>query len=163
MRRFPLPESTIVPSPVRQLTWARLKPQFSAWSWPCQLSFRPWFRPFRFWYFCEIEKGTFFQNWTDVLKYLYQIVNLCNKKKRALETSVILTRLYFRFIYPERPTLYFSLCYLVISVCYLVGLISPGQYSCEANSRLLNGFGTSSCAVLFSLAYFFSCKKPNRV
>ena len=72
-------------------------------------------------------------------------------------TSVTRNNFFFRFIYPERPTLYFSLCYLAISVCYLIGLISPGQYSCSED-RLLSGLGSPVCGALFAVSYFFACK-----
>ena len=36
-----------------------------------------------------------------------------------------------RFQYPERPTLFFAMCYLVISLICVVGLVAPEAIVCS--------------------------------
>ena len=83
-----------------------------------------------------------------------------------------------RFHYPERPIIFISFCYLVVSVVYVVGSISKlaGQqnqaFSCSdeigiSSNRLSSSFvfqrlpssestyKTASCVILFVVVYFF--------
>ena len=80
-----------------------------------------------------------------------------------------------RFHYPERPIIFLSFCYLVISVAYIVGVISKlaggtgGAFSCvehgDISNRRFNVFQrlpnsettykSASCVILFVLVYFF--------
>ncbi|XP_064389658.1 frizzled-2-like [Halichondria panicea] len=83
-----------------------------------------------------------------------------------------------RFHYPERPIIYLSFCYLVISISYIVGAISRvigdnnDSFACSDN-QILDEFPTgksyvfqnlpnsdttyksASCVILFVLVYFF--------
>ena len=79
-----------------------------------------------------------------------------------------------RFHYPERPIIFLSFCYLVISVAYIVGAISKlaggeGSFSCMDHGELPNRrsnvfqrlpnsettYKSASCVILFVLVYFF--------
>ena len=78
-----------------------------------------------------------------------------------------------RFHYPERPIIFLSFCYLVISIAYIVGAISKladvdkGAFSCVTNEvtsksyvfqRLPNSettYKSASCVILFVLVYYF--------
>ncbi len=81
-----------------------------------------------------------------------------------------------RFHYPERPIIYLSFCYLVISISYIVGAISKmigendGSFACS-DTDILNDeikpfvfqnqpnsdttYKSASCVILFVLVYFF--------
>ncbi len=83
-----------------------------------------------------------------------------------------------RFHYPERPIIYLSFCYLIISIAYIVGSISKltGQatdsFACSENEFLeefpggqsyvfqslpnsATTYKSASCVILFVLVYFF--------
>ena len=81
-----------------------------------------------------------------------------------------------RFHYPERPIIFLSFCYLVISIAYIVGAISKlaggtnGAFSCVTDDsqnfpersyvfqRLPNSettYKSASCVILFVLIYYF--------
>ena len=81
-----------------------------------------------------------------------------------------------RFHYPERPIIFLSFCYLVISIAYIVGTISKlaggaeGAFSCVTVDsstmpvrsyvfqRLPNSettYKSASCVILFVLVYYF--------
>ena len=71
----------------------------------------------------------------------------------------------FRFIYPERPTLYFSVCYLAISLAVMAGLISPEKIACnhvdgieqsDIDPGLAVGTESTKCTVVFTVIYFFA-------
>jgi len=72
--------------------------------------------------------------------------------------------IFFRFVYPERPTLYFSLCYLVISLAVMAGLIAPDQIACNTDTitaddldpGLTNGIENTKCTIVFGIVYFFT-------
>lgn len=83
-----------------------------------------------------------------------------------------------RFHYPERPIIFISFCYLVVSLVYIVGTISKlsgrqnQAFSCSdeisvSNDKLSSSFvfqslpnsestfKTASCVILFVVVYFF--------
>jgi len=72
-----------------------------------------------------------------------------------------------RFQYPERPTLFFAMCYLGVSLVCLVGLISPSSIVCsdkivnednviEHGNGLIQGATSRPCTILFMLFFYFS-------
>lgn len=65
-----------------------------------------------------------------------------------------------RFRYPERPIIFISGCYLVISLCYVVGFILEDKASClKADGGALvvtQGTKHEGCTILFMLTYFFT-------
>lgn len=64
-----------------------------------------------------------------------------------------------RFRYPERPIIFISGCYLVISLCFVVGFVLEDRASCVTakGGELLVTQGTKNegCTILFMLTYFF--------
>lgn len=75
-----------------------------------------------------------------------------------------------RFMYPERPVIFLSLCYLIVSIVYLVGLGIQTEVACSGpfapqdqgflakNMEKVISQGTKhvGCTVLFVMLYFFS-------
>ncbi|VDM08098.1 unnamed protein product [Wuchereria bancrofti] len=66
-----------------------------------------------------------------------------------------------RFPYPVRPIHYLALCYLFISLVYMVGLVAEDKISCSAisasNSPLVSqGIDSFSCTVIAVTHYYFS-------
>lgn len=65
-----------------------------------------------------------------------------------------------RFRYPERPIIFISGCYLVTSLCYVVGFILEDKASCvnATGGELVVTQGTKNegCTILFMLTYFFT-------
>jgi len=71
-----------------------------------------------------------------------------------------------RFRYPERPIIFISGCYLVVSLCYVVGFLLEDSVACVnsdgvgpdgKHSRLVTqGTKNEGCTILFMLTYFFT-------
>lgn len=62
-----------------------------------------------------------------------------------------------RFRYPERPIIFLSLCYLMVSVSYLIGYLSGNNIACNKQNLITQGTDDSEwCTVLFMVSYFFS-------
>ncbi|XP_067934529.1 frizzled-2-like [Watersipora subatra] len=65
-----------------------------------------------------------------------------------------------RFRYPERPIIFISGCYLVISLCYVVGFALEDKASCVTAdggaSVITQGTKHEGCTILFMLTYFFT-------
>ncbi|XP_053323162.1 frizzled-6 [Spea bombifrons] len=66
-----------------------------------------------------------------------------------------------RFRYPERPIIFYSVCYSIVSLMYFVGFLMGNNLSCnEADENLADGdtvvLGSQnkSCTVVFMLLYF---------
>ncbi|XP_050526822.1 frizzled-7-A-like [Daktulosphaira vitifoliae] len=72
-----------------------------------------------------------------------------------------------RFRYPERPIIFLSLCYLMVSISYLIGWMAGDSVACNKRNLIIQGTnsgprssdtdGGSSelCVVLFMVSYFF--------
>lgn len=65
-----------------------------------------------------------------------------------------------RFPYPVRPIHYLAVCYLFISVVYMIGLVAEDKISCSAisasNSPLVSqGIDSFSCTVTAVTHYYF--------
>ncbi|KAL3314589.1 Frizzled-8 [Cichlidogyrus casuarinus] len=62
-----------------------------------------------------------------------------------------------RFPYPERPLVYFALCYFFLSIGFIVRLVlGHEQVACNA-STVVHGVASSpTCTVVFLFIYFFS-------
>lgn len=77
-------------------------------------------------------------------------------------TSCLFTSLTFaidthRFRYPERPIIFLSLCYLMVSVSYLIGYLSGNSIACNKQNLITQGTDDNEwCTVLFMVSYFFS-------
>lgn len=62
-----------------------------------------------------------------------------------------------RFRYPERPIIFLSLCYLMVSVSYLIGYLFGNNIACNRQGLITQGTDDNEwCTVLFMVSYFFS-------
>lgn len=65
-----------------------------------------------------------------------------------------------RFRYPERPIIFISGCYLVISLCYVVGFVLKDTAACitadGGAAVVTQGTKNEGCTILFMLTYFFT-------
>ncbi|MEE6463367.1 hypothetical protein FKM82_005883 [Ascaphus truei] len=66
-----------------------------------------------------------------------------------------------RFRYPERPIIFYSVCYSIVSLMYFIGFIMGNTVSCsEANENVaagdtvVLGSQNKACTVIFMLLYF---------
>ena len=66
-----------------------------------------------------------------------------------------------RFRYPERPIIFLSACYFMISIAFIAGSISDEAVACHLSQKkpgvyLLNqGTNHAPCTIVFMLVYFF--------
>lgn len=61
-----------------------------------------------------------------------------------------------RFKYPERPIVYLSACYFLVSVGYLIRVVlGHEEVACESKMIRYNATGPTPCTVVFLLVYFF--------
>ena len=71
----------------------------------------------------------------------------------------MLTLFVFRFKYPERPIVYLSACYLMVSVGYLIRLWrGHEEIACKGNIvryGIETGPTSAGCTVVFLLVYYF--------
>lgn len=62
-----------------------------------------------------------------------------------------------RFRYPERPIIFLSLCYLMVSISYLIGILAGNNIACNKQNLITQGTDENEwCTVLFMVSYFFS-------
>lgn len=68
-----------------------------------------------------------------------------------------------RFRYPERPIVFLSGCYLMVSIAYIIGFIEGNGVACRqscvsgnCNNIVVQGTKEAGCTILFMLLYFFS-------
>ncbi|XP_030641164.1 frizzled-6 [Chanos chanos] len=67
-----------------------------------------------------------------------------------------------RFRYPERPIIFYAVCYSFVSLIYFIGFLLGNEVACQAASRsggeatVVLGARSKGCTVLFMLLYFFS-------
>lgn len=74
-----------------------------------------------------------------------------------------------RFRYPERPIIFLSICYLMVSVAYVIGFLASDSISCrdpfpppikleriQMVSTITQGTKNEACTIIFMLLYFFS-------
>ena len=61
-----------------------------------------------------------------------------------------------RFKYPERPIIFLSFCYLMVSIGYIIRLILGHEaIACDGETVLYKTTGPAQCTVVFLLIYFF--------
>ncbi|XP_063049365.1 frizzled-3-like [Engraulis encrasicolus] len=68
-----------------------------------------------------------------------------------------------RFRYPERPIIFYALCYLVVALVFLLGFLLEERVACNAASpsqfrasTVTQGSHNKVCTLLFMALYFFS-------
>ncbi|XP_019383593.1 PREDICTED: frizzled-6 [Gavialis gangeticus] len=68
-----------------------------------------------------------------------------------------------RFRYPERPIIYYSVCYSIVSLMYFVGFLLGNRTACnkadkklEIGDTVVLGSQNKACTVLFMVLYFFT-------
>ncbi|XP_051577266.1 frizzled-6 [Myxocyprinus asiaticus] len=67
-----------------------------------------------------------------------------------------------RFRYPERPIIFYAVCYSFVSLIYFVGFLLGNEAACNKPSlpgrvsTIVLGAQSRSCSLLFMLLYFFS-------
>lgn len=65
-----------------------------------------------------------------------------------------------RFKYPERPIIFISGCYLIVSLCYVVGFGLQDTAACTKGINgtrvITQGTKNEGCTILFMLTYFFT-------
>ena len=65
-----------------------------------------------------------------------------------------------RFRYPERPIIFLSGCYFMVSLAFIVGFAAGDSLSCTKSDNgakvLVQGTKHEGCTVVFMLLYFFS-------
>ncbi|XP_072118757.1 frizzled-6-like [Mobula birostris] len=104
----------------------------------------------------------FRENELNFAKYFIGIVSiicLCSTLFTFL-TFLIDVR---RFRYPERPIIFYAVCYSMVSLIYFVGFIAGNNIVCnKANEKLgtmetvVIGAQNKGCTILFMLLYFFT-------
>jgi len=61
-----------------------------------------------------------------------------------------------RFEYPERPIIFLSGCYLMISIGYIIRLIAGQEaVACNGDTIRYQTTGPALCTIVFLLIYFF--------
>jgi frizzled protein 5/8 len=61
-----------------------------------------------------------------------------------------------RFKYPERPIVFLSACYFMVSIGYLVRVIlGHEEVACEGSMIRYSSTGPVACTMVFLLVYFF--------
>ncbi|NWX85296.1 FZD6 protein, partial [Nothoprocta ornata] len=68
-----------------------------------------------------------------------------------------------RFRYPERPIIYYSVCYSIVSLMYFIGFLLGNKTACnkadaklEVGETVVLGSQSKACTVLFMVLYFFT-------
>ncbi|XP_044742418.1 frizzled-7-B [Chrysoperla carnea] len=74
-----------------------------------------------------------------------------------------------RFRYPERPIIFLSICYLMISIAYVIGFLAGDSIACrepfpppvkleriQMVKTITQGTKNEACTIIFMLLYFFS-------
>lgn len=99
--------------------------------------------------FWDSEQRARARLWIAVWSVLCAISCLFTSLTFAIDTH--------RFRYPERPIIFLSLCYLMVSVSYLIGIVGGNSIACNRNSLITQGTDENEwCTVLFMVSYFFS-------
>ncbi|XP_036416582.1 frizzled-6 [Colossoma macropomum] len=67
-----------------------------------------------------------------------------------------------RFRYPERPIIFYAICYSFVSLIYFIGFLLGNELACNkpsllgAVSTVVQGSQNKGCTLLFMMLYFFS-------
>nr|XP_055043222.1 frizzled-3a isoform X2 [Misgurnus anguillicaudatus] len=68
-----------------------------------------------------------------------------------------------RFRYPERPIIFYAVCYMMVSLVFFLGFLLEDRVSCNASSTgrfrastITQGSHNKACTLLFMTLYFFT-------
>ncbi|XP_072218699.1 frizzled-3a [Leuresthes tenuis] len=68
-----------------------------------------------------------------------------------------------RFRYPERPIIFYAVCYMMVSLVFFLGFLLEDKVSCNASSpgrfrasTVTQGSHNKACTLLFMVLYFFT-------
>ncbi|XP_072547620.1 frizzled-6 [Salminus brasiliensis] len=67
-----------------------------------------------------------------------------------------------RFRYPERPIIFYAVCYSLVSLIYFIGFLLGNEAACNKPSQpgtvstVVQGSQSKACTLLFMMLYFFS-------
>uniref|UniRef100_A0A8D3BWI8 Frizzled-3 n=1 Tax=Scophthalmus maximus TaxID=52904 RepID=A0A8D3BWI8_SCOMX len=68
-----------------------------------------------------------------------------------------------RFRYPERPIIFYAVCYMMVSLVFFLGFLLEDNVSCNASSpgrfrasTVTQGSHNKACTLLFMVLYFFT-------
>uniref|UniRef100_A0A3P8TCI7 Frizzled-3 n=1 Tax=Amphiprion percula TaxID=161767 RepID=A0A3P8TCI7_AMPPE len=68
-----------------------------------------------------------------------------------------------RFRYPERPIIFYAVCYMMVSLVFFLGFLLEDRVSCNASSpgrfrasTVTQGSHNKACTLLFMVLYFFT-------
>lgn len=101
----------------------------------------------------EHKEREFVNHWILFWASICLFSSLCTTVTYLIDTS--------RFKYPEKPIIYLSICYLFISIGYLLKFVNfdHKQMACESNGSIRYNLNTSSssipCTISFVLIYYF--------
>lgn len=103
--------------------------------------------PCRETYFNSEEKE-FAAVWTTLWSGLCAASTLMTLTTFLIETE--------RFKYPERPIVFLSACYFLVSIGYLIRIgVGHEEVACDGNIIRYSSTGSSTCTLVFLLVYFF--------
>ncbi|XP_067840258.1 frizzled-3 [Heptranchias perlo] len=68
-----------------------------------------------------------------------------------------------RFRYPERPIIFYAVCYMMVSLVFFIGFLLEDKVACNGNdpsvykaSTVTQGSHNKACTMLFMVLYFFT-------
>lgn len=68
-----------------------------------------------------------------------------------------------RFRYPERPIIFYAVCYMMVSLIFFIGFLLEDRVACNASSpaqykasTVTQGSHNKACTMLFMVLYFFT-------
>lgn len=111
----------------------------------------------------SIKKRNFAKIWIFVWSLLCSISTLFTSLTFVIDRA--------RFKYPERPIIFLSACYFMVSICYVVGFFLKDKAVCSGPFRnkleeideiqlslplITQGTKLAGCSILFMVIYFFS-------
>ena len=67
-----------------------------------------------------------------------------------------------RFCYPERPIIFYAVCYMMVSLIFFIGFLLEDRVACNASSpaqykasTVTQGSHDKACIMLFMILHFF--------
>ena len=102
-------------------------------------------------YFSQQERQLTYY-WLLFWSFLCLLSTFCTVSTYFIESS--------RFRYPEKPIIYMSICFLFISMGYMLRFMAGNEQACESDKSIRytnsNSFSSLSCTLTFLLTYYFS-------